>query len=89
MWMSTIGGELGQLHSLRSSLDRHSQTIQELTQAIRGQIDQTWWQGPAADRFREAWGGEFEPALRKLQMALQDAGAEVARRRDALIQAGS
>ena len=87
--MSTIGGELGQLQSLKSSFDRQSQTVQELTAAVRGQLGNTWWKGPAADRFREAWGGEFEPALRKLQAALQDAGTEVARRREALIQAGS
>lgn len=87
--MSTIGGELGQLQALKSSFDRQSQSVQELTSAIRGQLENTWWKGPAADRFRDAWAGEFEPALRKLQAALQEAGTEVARRREALIQAGS
>ena len=87
--MSTIGGELGQLQSLKSSFDRQSQTVQELTSALRGQLGNTWWKGPAADRFRDAWSGEFEPALRKLQAALQEAGTEVSRRREALIQAGS
>jgi hypothetical protein len=35
------------------------------------------------------WSGEFEVSLRKLQEALVDAGAEVARRQTALLQAGS
>ncbi|HJR46019.1 MAG TPA: WXG100 family type VII secretion target [Actinomycetota bacterium] len=87
--MSTIGGEIGQLQSLKANFDRQSQSVNELTAAIRGELGNTWWKGPAADRFRDAWSGEFEPALRKLEAALQEAGTEVARRREALIQAGS
>lgn len=87
--MGTIGGELGQLQALKANFDRQSQVIQELTAAIRSDLNNTWWKGPAADRFRHGWSGEFEPALRRLQDALQEAGAEVARRREALLQAGS
>lgn len=87
--MSTIGAELGQLQSLKGTFDRQSQVVRELTVAIRTQLDNTWWQGPASDRFRSAWAGEFEPALRRLEGALQEAGAELSRRREALIQAGS
>ena len=87
--MSTIGGEIGQLQQLQSNFNRQGQTVQELTASIRGQLGNTWWKGPAADRFRAAWQSEFEPALRKLEAALGEAGTEVARRREALIQAGS
>ena len=47
------------------------------------------WEGPAAERFRTMWSGEYEVALRKVQQALVDAGAEVSRRQGALQQAGS
>lgn len=87
--MATIGGEVGQLASLKANLDRQSQAVQEMASAIRRDLESTWWKGPAADRFRQAWSGEFEPGLRKLQAALAEASAEVARRREALIQAGS
>lgn len=87
--MGTIGGEVGQLQALKVSFDRQSEAIQELTSAIRADLNNTWWKGPAADRFRDGWSHEFEPALRKLQAALQDAGGEVARRREALIRAGT
>lgn len=87
--MSTIGGEIGQLHSLTANLERQSALVHELTAAIRGELAITWWKGPAAERFRDAWAGEFEPALRRLEAALSEAGTEVARRREALIQAGS
>ena len=63
--------------------------VHAYSEALRAQLDGTSWQGPAADRFRQAWEGEFEPNLAKLRTALQDAATEVARRRDALIQAGS
>ena len=87
--MSTIGGEIGQLQSLKANFERQSRAVHELTDAIRGELGVTWWRGPAADRFRDAWAGEFEPALRKLEAALHEAGTEIARRREALIQAGS
>lgn len=87
--MGAIGGELGQLDALRVSFERQARAVEELGAAIRGDLGNTWWMGPAADRFRHNWEGEFEPSLRRLQAALQEAGAEVARRREALDRAGS
>jgi hypothetical protein len=87
--MPAIGGELDQLTGLKSTFDRESGTVVELTSTIRSQLGNTYWVGPAAERFRTAWQGEFEPVLNRLEIALTEAGIEVARRRDALIQAGS
>jgi uncharacterized protein YukE len=87
--MARIGGEIEQLAQLRATFDRESKSVEELTRAIRGQLQSTAWEGPAAERFRTSWAGEYEVALRKIQQALVDAGAEVARRQGALLQAGS
>ena len=87
--MAQIGGQIEQLDALRQRFDAESGTVQELTSSIDGQLDGTWWVGPAADRFRESWSGEFKPALVRLQQALADSAAEVARRRQALIEVGS
>ena len=87
--MPQIGGELEQLSSLKATFDRESGMVGELTTTVRAQLGNTYWEGPAAARFREAWQSEFEPMLQKLQQQLQEAGAEIARRRDALIKAGS
>jgi uncharacterized protein YukE len=84
-----IGAELEQMQGLRSSLGQNSLQVGEVARAIRGQLASTFWRGPAADRFRQGWDGEFEPALRKLQQALDEAAQEVQRRHDALQQAGS
>ena len=75
--------------SSKASFDRESRTVEELTRTIRAQLQTTAWEGPAAERFRSMWSGEYEVSLRKLQEALVDAGAEVARRQTALLQAGS
>lgn len=87
--MSQIGGELNQLRQLKSTFERQATSIQELMSNIRNQLNNTSWQGPAADRFRSAWQGEYEPSLRKLEESLREAGGEVARRTEALEQAGS
>lgn len=87
--MSTIGAEMGQLQTLGQSFVRESQTVAQLTAAIGSQVNSTWWKGPASDRFRSAWEGEFAPTLRRLEAALQEASTEVNRRHSALLQAGS
>jgi WXG100 family type VII secretion target len=87
--MARIGGELEQLVQLRGVFDREASTVDELTRTVRSQLAGTIWEGPAADRFRQMWDSEFEPSLAKLRTALQDAAVEVARRREALMQAGS
>jgi uncharacterized protein YukE len=86
--MSHMGADLEQLASLRASLLQQAQVIEQLSATVRGQLGTTTWHGPAAERFRAAWDGDFEPSLRRLQAAMQEAGMEVGRRRDALLQAG-
>ncbi|HWH92298.1 MAG TPA: WXG100 family type VII secretion target [Baekduia sp.] len=86
--MSHMGADLEQLATLRASLLQQAQVIEQLSSTVRQQLGTTTWHGPAADRFRAAWGSDFEPSLRRLQAAMQEAGMEVGRRRDALLQAG-
>jgi uncharacterized protein YukE len=80
---------MGQLQSLKGTFDREAHSVAELTSTITGQLGNTWWKGPAADRFRSSWESQFAPTLRQLQAALQEASAEISRRHDALVQAGS
>ena len=87
--MATVGGEIGQLQALQATFEREALAVQELTGRLRTQLENTWWTGAAAERFRGAWGGDFEPALRRLHAALAEAGTEVHRRTEALLEAGS
>ena len=86
--MSQMGANLEDLAALRTAFANHAAALESVATQMRNQLHGTSWQGPASDRFREAWASDFEPTLRRLQTALHEAGAEVARRRDALIQAG-
>jgi WXG100 family type VII secretion target len=86
--MSQLGGDPEQLAALRASFDRHGRALDDLAASMRTQLANTTWHGPAADRFRAAWDSDFEPMLRRLQAALQEADGEVARRREALLAAG-
>ena len=87
--MSTIGAEMGQLQQLGQTFSREGQSVAQLTSQIGGQVNSTWWKGPAADRFRSSWESEFAPTLRRLEAALQQASQEIARRHEALTQAGT
>lgn len=87
--MSTIGAEMGQLQQLGQTFTRESQSVAQLTAQIGGQVTNTWWKGPAADRFRSSWESEFAPTLRRLEAALQQASQEISRRHEALTQAGT
>jgi uncharacterized protein YukE len=87
--MPAIGAEIEQLTSLQQCFGTQAANVGDLTTAIRSQLGGTTWQGPAAERFRDAWSEQFEPMLHKLNTALVEAGQEVSRRQQALIQAGS
>jgi WXG100 family type VII secretion target len=87
--VSTIGAEMGQLQQLGQTFSREGQNVAQLTAAINSQVNSTWWKGPAADRFRGSWESEFAPTMRRLEAALQQASQEIARRHQALTQAGS
>ena len=86
--MSQMGADLEQMANLRAALMQQSQVIEQVATQVRQQLANTTWSGPAADRLRASWDSDFDPTLRRLQATLQEAGAEVARRREALLQAG-
>jgi len=62
--------------SLRSKMNQNAADVQQLLSSLGGTVRSTTWTGARADRFRSAWEGEFEPALRRLAQALDEAGAE-------------
>jgi len=84
--MSVYGANIEQLAELRMTFSAEAVATRELCTRIRGRVDGTTWTGPAAERFRDAWASQFEPALRNLEQALTDASSEVAQRREALVQ---
>ena len=87
--MGQIGAEVDQLTALKATFDRQAANVAELVNTIDGQLGSTYWVGPAAERFKGQWQGDFKRMLANLQSALTESGMEVARRRDALINSQS
>jgi hypothetical protein len=67
-------------------LARSAGSFEEITSSIAGQLAVTSWQGLSAERFRARWNEEYDPVLRRVVQALQEAAAEVAAARERLIQ---
>lgn len=86
--MARIGADTEQLRELKTSFDGQAQRIEELIAAISGRLANVYWEGPAAERFRSTWGGEFEPTLRNLRTSLEECGVEIAQRITITEQAG-
>jgi uncharacterized protein YukE len=80
MW----GGNLDQMQTLDSTFTSQAQAVVDLTSRISSTLQGTAWTGPAADRFRSDWNGQFQPALQKLEQALTDNAAIVRNRRAAI-----
>ncbi len=87
--MGIVGAELASLMRLEAAGARHGTALEHLRASLAAEIAATEWQGRAADRFREAWQDDHEPSLRRLELALREAAAEVTRRRAALEAAGA
>jgi uncharacterized protein YukE len=84
--VSVLGGNIEQLQQLRSQLVNESQNVEALRSRLTQLLGDTYWQGPAADRFKSDWNGQYSQTLRNLSQVLTDLSAEVQRRTDALIE---
>jgi WXG100 family type VII secretion target len=83
-----IGGNLEQMNKLTQDLSRSSQDVRDLQSHVTSVLTGTDWDGGAADRFRQAWDGQYKTSLTNLQNALTDLSQEVSKRRQALIDVG-
>jgi WXG100 family type VII secretion target len=86
--VAQIGGSIDEMQQLRAALEREAQTVAQVAGNVTNQVNGTTWTGPAADRFRAQWEGEFRPVLTQLQQALSAYSQEVARHAEALMRAG-
>lgn len=86
--MAEIGGSIDEMQQLRAALEREAQAVAQVASNVANQVNGTTWTGPAADRFRAQWEGEFRPALGQLEQALAAYSQEVGRHAEALMRAG-
>ncbi|HEV2780929.1 MAG TPA: WXG100 family type VII secretion target [Actinophytocola sp.] len=84
-----IKAELAELETLSRRLGVCGGEVTDLQRALTTLINTTTWTGAAADRFRQAWESEFNPALRNLADELSRAAQEVDRRKHLIDQAAN
>jgi WXG100 family type VII secretion target len=84
-----IQAELAELENLSRRLGVCGGEVTDLQRALTTLINTTTWTGGAADRFRQAWESEFNPALRNLSTELSNAAQEVERRKHLIDQAAN
>jgi uncharacterized protein YukE len=79
-----FGANLEQLDQLQRRFVEENEAVRQLQTRISGTLGSTAWTGPAAERFRSAWSGEFVPTLNRLAEALAENASVVAKRREAI-----
>jgi WXG100 family type VII secretion target len=84
-----IKAELTELENLSRRLGVCGGEVTDLQRALTTLINSTTWTGAAADRFRQAWESEFNPALRSLSDELSRASQEIDRRKQLIDQAAN
>lgn len=84
--MPKLGGDIEQMQQLQAQLKQRSQEVSQLRSQLTNMVQSTWWEGPAAARFKQEWNGQYSQSLSKLEGLLQELGQEVQRRKDALVQ---
>jgi uncharacterized protein YukE len=78
--MGMQGADIMQMQQLEQRLQQESQAVKELMQRINSTLENTQWTGPAADRFKQEWQGNFMKALNTLSDALGQNAAAVRNR---------
>lgn len=81
-----LGGDIPAMERLQGNLKQRSSEVQSLRSGLSSMITSTWWEGPAATRFKGAWEGEYKNSLMKLEQLLTDLSTEVNNRKNALVQ---
>lgn len=74
-----LGADVEALDSLARRFDEESNMIKQAISTIGNQIQQTWWQGSDADRFRNEWESTDRSQLQRIAEALAQAAIDCRR----------
>jgi uncharacterized protein YukE len=72
--MPIWGADVDQLRELGNKLNTGANEIDSQRNLLNSALDNTQWEGPDADRFKEQWRGEHTSKLKQISEALRDAG---------------
>lgn len=84
-----LSGNTAEMATLSTTFNGAATDIDTLIGRLTAPVHGTTWTGPAADRFRTQWDGEFAPMLGRLKEALTTNATVVQQRMAALEQASA
>jgi hypothetical protein len=73
-FMPIWGADVDQLRELGNKLNAGANEIDSQRNLLNSALDNTQWEGPDADRFKEQWRGEHTSKLKQISEALREAG---------------
>lgn len=85
--MAKIGADISAMETMQSKFSEQAGSVRTMISTLDNQVQQTWWEGNAANRFRDAWSSQFKPALGKLEEELEKAKSEIGERLRAISEA--
>lgn len=78
-----VGMDVEQVRDLARQLNDKATQIDDLTSQLTSKLSGTEWKGADADRFRDEWTSNHQPALMRVAEALRDAGQKANSNADA------
>lgn len=75
--MSAHGSDPTALRALARQMDAEADALSGALRSMDGRLESTWWEGPDADRFRQAWTGTHVMRVRRAVARLTDAAAQL------------
>jgi uncharacterized phage infection (PIP) family protein YhgE len=77
--MPIWGADVDQLRELGNKLNTGANEIDSQRNLLNSALENTQWEGPDADRFKEQWRGEHTSRLKQVAEALREAGNKAKR----------
>ncbi len=74
--MAIWGLDIQQVRQLSTQLNQKATDIDSILTTLTNALNNTQWEGPDANQFRNDWSGQHTSSLRNVASALRDAAAK-------------
>ncbi|MFV0308281.1 MAG: WXG100 family type VII secretion target [Desertimonas sp.] len=87
--MAKMGADPEQLDQLKSKFNTEAGKLDEVVRTIGAKVNEVYWEGPDATRFRGEWDSNYASQLRRIAESLKQAGEKVGKQAQQQRQASS
>lgn len=87
--MAQMGADPEQLDQLKAKFNTEAGKLDDVIRTIGSKVQEVWWKGPDADRFRSQWDSNYARQLRQIASDLKEAGERVGRQANQQRQASN